>query len=247
MYVLGYFVLNIYSPAYLLPAYIFALPPLIYFFSQAEQRTLFWKGAAAICGLALLLNVFPAGIHYLTYHKYLSVNFNKTQDFLIRDINSRYPRQRANIFLDAIEPSTGGLIYSIFAEFLQYKGLPWERFDFKSNVKTEDLFLLNMENLNSPFSVFQNNKFFEISKGDYLIITPDSTTKNINKAYIQSLGKDYDLLFRTKSPLAFPNLNLKTPIKYFLSKRLSQGQKEKGVMINENLMHWPDYYVFIRK
>ena len=101
----------------------------------------------------------------------------------------------------------------------------------------------------APFPLFQNNKFFEISKGDYLIITADgSTTKNITPAYIQSLNKDYNLVFRTYSPLAFPNLNLKTLAKYLLSQRLSENQKIKqGVMVNENLMQWPDYYVFIRK
>jgi len=247
MYVLAFFILKIFGIYYLLPAYIFALPPLIYFFSQREQRTLLWKGAAAVCGVALLLNVFPTGIHYLTYYKYTPINFNKTIDFLIQDINSRYPHKRANIFLDAIDSSGGGGVYFMFAEFLQYKGLSWERFDFKSNVKMEDNFLLNIENFNPPFTVFQKNKFFEISKGDYLIVSPWGTKVNTTKAYIQSLNKDYDLLFKTKSPLAFPSFNLKTLVKYFLSKKLSENQKNEGLMINKNLIIWPDYYVFVKR
>jgi len=47
--------------------------------------------------------------------------------------------------------------------------------------------------------------------------------------------------------LAFPNLNLKTLVKYILSKRLPQNQRKEGLMLNENLMHWPDYYVFIKR
>jgi len=247
--VLTYFVLKIFSPAYLSPAYVFALPSLIYFFSQREQRTLLWKGAAAICGLVLIFNVFPSGIHYITYYKYLSINFNKTLDSLIKDINTRYPHQRADIFLDAIDPSTGVASYFIFTEFLQYEGLSWQRFDFKSSVKTEYNTSQYIKEFLSrfPFTIFQDNKFFEISKGGYLIITPDSTTKNISKAYIQSLSKDYDLLFRTKSPLAFPNLNLKTLVKYILAKRLTAEQKKEGLMINENLTQRPDYYVFIKR
>jgi hypothetical protein len=247
MYVMGYFVLNAYSPLYLLPAYIFTLPPLIYFFGQREHRTLLGKGAAAVCGAALLINIFPLGIHYLTYYKYLPINFNKTLDFLISDINSRYPDKRANIFLDAIEPNTGATAYFAFTEFLQYKGLSWERFDFKYDGQAEGTALLNTLRFELPFTVFKNTGFYKIESGDYLVVPSEATAKNITRAYIQSLNKDYQLLFRTKSPLAFPSFNLKTPVKYFLSQRLSRNQKEEGVMINENLMHWPDYYVFIKR
>jgi hypothetical protein len=251
MHVLGFFVLRIFSPSFLMPAYVFALPPLIYFFSRREQRTFFWKGVAAVCGLALFLNVLPAGIHYITYHKYLYLNFNKTVDFLIQDINSRYPRQRANIFFDALDYQAGASVhYLIFSEFLQYKGLTGNRFDFKSEVKFGDMdaWFLNIKDFNLPFTVFKNSEFYKTESGDYLIITPYSTTKNITKTYIQSLNRDYDLVFKTESPLEIPDFNLKTLAKYILSKRLSQSQKsEKGIMINENLIQRPDYYVFIRK
>jgi len=61
------------------------------------------------------------------------------------------------------------------------------------------------------------------------------------------LKKDYDLVFQTKSPLAFPNINLKTLAKYILSSRLTQKQKEEGLMVNENLIESPNYYVFIKR
>ena len=248
MFVLGYFVLNIYSPNYLLPAYIFALPPLIYFFSQREQRTLLFKGVAIACGVVLIFNVFPTGIHYLTYYKYLSVNFNKTLDFLISDINSRYPSQRANIFIDAVDPQSGAAVYFIFTNFLQYRGLSWERFNFKSSLKTGDAFRIKIQGSHPPFTVFQNNDAYKIQSGDYLIVPSEATTKNITSDYLQSLTKDYKLLSKTSSLLAFPNINLKTLAKYFLSETLSENQKMKqGLMINENLMQWPNYYVFIKR
>ena len=186
-YTLGYLALKMFSPSYLLPAYAFAIPPLIYFFSQKEARTIFWKVVAGIAGIALVFNVFPTGIHYITYFKYLSVNFNKTLDFLIEDINTKYPDKRANIFIDGVNQNIniGDAVYFIFEEFLQYKGLSWTRFDFKSSVETENKASDFISKL--PFSVFQKNKASEISKGDYLLITPDSTTKNINKDYIDSL------------------------------------------------------------
>ena len=249
MLVLGYLALNIFNPNTLFPAYIFALPPLIYFFNQRKQKALFLKGVATIAGVALLFNVFPTGINYLTYYKYLSVNFNKTLNFIVKDIYSRYPRQRANIFLDAVDPNAGIASYFIFTEFLQYKKLSWQQFDFKSNVKIKDdaSYLANNFLSRQPFTIFKGNKTFEISKGDYLVITPDSVTKNITGSYIQSLGQDYDLIFKTKSPLAFPDLNLKTLAKYILAKRLTTEQKKKGSMINENLTQSPDYYIFVKR
>ncbi len=250
MYVLALFALKIYGPYYLLPAYIFALPPIFYFLNQDKRKPLFFKLLMALCALIMILNVFPTGIHYLTFYKYLYVNFNKTVDFLISDVNSRYPDKRADIFIDALDYRAGASIpYFIFSEFLQYKGLTSDRFDFKSSVKIEDTdaWFRNIKEFNPPFTVFQNNNFYETKSGDYLIVPAEATAKNITKNYIQSLSKDYELVFKTESPLAFPNLNLKTPVKHLLSKRLSQSQKEKGAMINENLMHWPNYYVFVKR
>ncbi len=249
MFPMAYLALNMFGPSHFFPAYVFALPPLIYFFSQREFKGFYWKGAAVVCGVALIFNVFPTGIHYIAYYKYLSLNFNKTLDFFSQDINFRHSRQRANIFLDAVDPNTGIASYFIFTEFFQYKGLAWQQFDFKSNVKIKDdaPYLANDFLARQPFTIFKSNETFEISKGDYLVITPDSDTKNITGPYIQSLGQDYDLIFKTKSPLAFPNLNLKTLAKYILAKRLTPEQKKEGLLINENLMQWPNYYVFVKR
>ena len=250
MYVLAFFVLKIYGPYYLLPAYVFALPPIFYFLNQEKQKFPFLKSTITFCVFILALNTFPAGLHYLTFYKYLSLNFNKTMDFLVSDVNSRYPDKRADIFIDALDYRAGASIpYFIFSEFLQYKGLASDRFDFKSGFKIEDTdaWFQNIKKFNPPFTVFQNNNFSKEKGGDYLIVPAEASTKNISKDYVQSLSREYDLIFRTKSPLAFPNFNFKTLIKYFLSKKISPSQKEKGVMINENLMQWPNYYVFIRK
>lgn len=246
-YAMTYIVLHAYGPNYMLPVYIFALPPLIYFFSQKEQRTVFWKIIAVICGLIMIFNVFPSGLHQLTYYKYFSVNFNKMLDFLINDINTNHPNQKMNIFLAGTDLKGGRTgTYFILADFLEYRKLPSWHYDLKSNVPTP-----NPDKVYSyikfPFTVFESDQPSEIHSGDYLIVQPEATKINITKEYIQSLSKDYKLLFRTNSPLAFPNLNLKTLAKYLLSSRLSQTQKDEGVITNENLMRWPDYYVFIKK
>ncbi len=245
-YIAVFFALNMYGPYYLLPAYIFAFPSLIYFFNKEIPKNFFWKTAGAATGFVLIFNVLPSGIHYLTYNKYLPVNFNKTLDFLIQDIGSRHFNERANIFLDGVDRGTGRGAYFVLAEFIQFKGLSNEKFDLKSNTETENPSPL-IAKIDTPFTVFQKDELDKIVSGDYLIVSPQNTEKSINKNYLQSLGGDYKLVFKTESWFAFPQLNLKTLVKYFLSKRLSQNQKAGGVMVNENLMDWPDYYVFVRK
>lgn len=244
--VLGYLAINYYTPQYMLPAYVFSLPPLIYFLGQKELKNFYFKAAAVISGLVLIFNVFPEGIHQLTYYKYLPVNYNKMLDFMVKDINSRYPNKRANIFLYGIDPKGGGGIYYMDSEFLQYKGLSWNRFDLRANEKIEDKSLLSFKDFHPPFSVFQD-KFYEIKKGDYLIISPRITKVDVNQEFIQSLLKDYDLIFKTRSLLAFPDINLKTLAKYILSVKPLKDQEEKGIVVNKNLMNWPDYYVLIKK
>ena len=98
-YVAAFFLLNMYSPYYMLPVYLFALPVIFYFFERGMLRTVFWKSMLAVTILVLVLNAIPLGIHYLTYNKYVPINFNKTLEFLIEDINRRYEGHRVNIFL----------------------------------------------------------------------------------------------------------------------------------------------------
>lgn len=246
MYALAFFTLNIYSPYYLLPAYIFAIPAIIYFFQLPETKTILWKSALFLTALILVFNTIPTGFHYLTYYKYLPVNFNKTLNFLIQDINFQHSNERANVFLDGVDRGTGRGTYFVLADFLLYKGLPEERFDLKSNVLTENASPL-VSKIQLPFTIFRSDEPDEIKSGDYLIVLPQSAKINPSRNYVESLKKDYDLVFQTKSPFAFPNINLKTLVKEFLSKRMSQSQKSEGVLINENLMNWPNYYVFVRK
>ena len=245
-YALAFFVLNIYGPYYMLPAYIFAVPALIYFFGQPETKTFFWKSTVFITALVLIFNTLPTGLHYLTYYKYLPINFNKTLDFLVQNINSKYPSERADIFMDGVDRGSGRGAYFVMAEFLQFKGLSEKRFDLKSNVETENISPLESK-IQFPFTVFQRDEIDTIKSGDYLIVSPQSTKINPSENYLESLKKDYDLVFQTRSPLAFPNINLKTLVKYLLSKRMSPAQKSGGALINENLMNWPNYYVFVKR
>ncbi|MBI4680261.1 MAG: hypothetical protein HY753_03380 [Nitrospirae bacterium] len=237
-YVAAFFLLNMYSPYYMLPVYLFALPAIFYFFEQGVFQKVFWKSMLAVAILVLAVNTIPLGIHYITYNKYVPVNFNKTLDFLIADINRRYEGHRLNIFFDGVDRGGGSGVYFITGEFLKFKGLSIRRFDFKSDIearetgpfvgrrspfdKDADIEAVDPEHTykypDFPFEVFQPGPLPQVQSGDYLIVSPHST-KNVNNEYIEKLKDDYTLIFRTYSPLAFPRITLKTGLKYLLSKK----------------------------
>ena len=245
-YAVSLFALNMYGPYYLLPIYIVAVPALIYYLKDYLSKNVVWKLLFGLMALMMIFNAVPSGIHYLTFNKYLPINFNKTLDFLIRDIKIKHSNDQANIFLDGVDLAAGRGTYFIFGEFLEYKGLGLTRFNLRSNVFTEHPEPL-ISKISPPSTVFNSDVPSEIKSGDYLVIPPQANTKNITNGYLNLLKNDYKLVFQTKSPLAFPNLNLKILIKYLISKRLSQNQKASGLITNENLVERSDYYVFVKK
>lgn len=265
-YAAAYFILNMYTPYYFLPVYLFALPPIFYFLTRDRLRHFAWKSAVVVTVFVLVVNAVPLSIHYLTYNKYVPINFNRTLDFLVQDINKRYTDQRLAIFFDGVDRGTGRGVYYVVGEYLRFKGLAIDKFDFKSRNEALDPspFLghrspfdrdEDIERLNAqyrfaypkfPFTVFQPGPLPEIRKGDYLVVSPQSTA-SLDAAYLEHLKEDYDMVFKTDSPLAVPRLTLKTLVKYALVNWLTSEQKGKGFIVNENLWNWPDYYVFVKK
>ena len=77
----------------------------------------------------------------------------------------------------------------------------------------------------------------------------EAAAKNITKKYMESLGIDYELVFNTKSKFEFPQINLKILAKYIILQKQKKNSAltTKGVIISENLLDSPDYYVFIKK
>ncbi len=229
------------------------------------MKNLFWKATFVAATFVLITNTIPLGIHYITYNKYVPVNFNKTLDFLIADINRRYEGHRLNIFFDGVDRGTGRGVYFVAGEFLKFKGLSISRFDFKSDMearetgpfvgrrspfdKDADIEAVDPEHTykypDFPFEVFQPGPLSQVQSGDYLIVSPHST-KSFDSEYVEKLKDDYTMVFHTHSSLAFPRITLKTGIKYLMSRAITYEEKAK-MIINENLMNWPDYYVFVKK
>lgn len=262
-YVGVFLVLNMYSPYYLLPAYVFALPPAIHFMSRL--RNFFWKACLGATALVLVFNAIPLAIHYIAYNKYVPVNFNRTMDFLVDDINRRYVGERLNIFFDGVDRGAGRGTYFIAGEYLKFKGLSLRKFDFKSDIEARDATppvgraspFDNPDDVRAvdpggayaypqfPYSVYQPGPLPRVASGDYLVVSPQAT-RNFDDRYLSGLEKNYEMVFRTHSPLAVPRFDLKTLVKYFLSRSLEPARKSQ-LMLNENLWNWPDYYVFRRR
>lgn len=265
-YASAYFILNMYSPYYFLPVYLFALPPIFYFLTKERLRYFAWKSAVAVTIFVLVVNAVPLSIHYLSYNKYVPINFNRMLDFLVQDINKRYSDRRLAIFFDGVDRGTGRGVYFVVGEFLRFKGLAIDKFDLKSRNealdpssfpghrspfdKDEDIERLNARYQFTypkfPFTVFQPGPLPETRKGDYLVISPQSTA-NFDTAYLEHLKKDYYLAFKTDSSFAVPRVTLKTLVKYFMIQSVPTEQRSKGIIVSENLWNWPDYYVFIKK
>ena len=262
----AYLILNIYGPYYFLPVYLFALPPIFYFLTRDRLKQWGWKAAAMITVFVLTFNAVPASLHYLTYNKYVPINFNRTMDFLVQDVNRRYSGERLVIFFDGVDRGTGKGVYFVIGEFLRFKGLAIDKFDFKSRQEAldpgpfighrspfdrdEDIERLQARykfaNPQWPFTVFQPGPLPDIHSGDYLVVSPHSTA-NLDAAYLESLSKDYEMVFRADSMFAIPRVNLKMAVKYLMIRGLTSEQRGGRVIVNENLWNWPDYYVFMKR
>ncbi len=242
-YPLAFFVLHIQSSYYLLPAYAFALPALIYFFTR-DKLTWSWKIALFISGFIIIFSVIPSGLHTLTWLKAQPVNFNKTLDFLIEDIKQKYPNGKANIFMDAEQWD-----YFVLAEFLRFKGLSENQFDLKTNQKITPYSLLFVPiKIKPPYTIFSDEKTILISqplRGDYFVVSANGN-KRQGDDYDHSLDKDYQLIFSVKSRFIFPMVDIKSLARYLILKTPILN-KAVDTTKRTYIFDSPNYYVFIHK
>lgn len=266
VYVAAFLFLNMHGDYYLQPAYVFALPPMVWAMSRYLPYSRWAQYLSVIALVALSANTIPLGLHSITYYKYVPLNFNKAVDYLVDDIKHRDGALRANIFLYGVGPGVGNGHYYVFGEFLKFKGLPITRFDLKTASdgrgvlppyiaqspfdSKEELDLLNRGHQlripSIPYTVFQSDKKSPIQSGDYLVVSPLSE-KHVGSEIIRSLQQDYRLVYQTHSSWAVPSLSLKALLKYALSVGLNDKTKSEGFLISENILNWPDFYVFIKK
>ena len=260
-----FLVLNIYAPYYMLPAYMLGIPPFIKFVVVNHARGRFWNLQGCVIIGFTLLNAAPLAFHYLTYNKYVASNFHKTILFLVDDINRRYEGKRIPIYFEGVDRGNGRGVYYVAGEYLRFHGLSIRKFDLRSNidVASQEPFQGNASPLENeydlrrllrelpmqfpqyPFTVFQPGAITLPQAGDYLVLSPQSTLQ-LDAAMRSTLDRDYRLVFAAEGRFAVPRIGIKTVVKQVLMASLSDQDRQK-IIVNENLMNWPDYYVYVKK
>ncbi len=251
-FVCAYFVLNLSGMYYFQPAYVLALPPLFFYLPRLIKK-ISWRAVVVACAALMVLNALPVGLHYIAYYKYLPYNFERAVAFVKRDIEIKHADFPPSVFLDGVNRGTGKFMYFIYSEFFRLHGLRDDEYDMKSNVETDiekEGYFPFLEKVPTPFTVFKTGPLPQTQKGDYLILSSQSTDSQKspeNAAYIEWLKKDYDLVFATESRLAFPLVNLKNIGRYLLSLGAKPGERFLTISRHKPALESPDYYVFVKK
>jgi hypothetical protein len=84
-------------------------------------------------------------------------------------------------------------------------------------------------------------------RGDYRVVLP-AGERDVTEQYLASLRANYRLVFATHSPFAVPAYDAKTLVKEALAGRLTADQRTRqGLVVSENALERPDFYVFVHK
>jgi len=250
----AFIVLNLYAPNYMLPAYVFVLPPILRFLGRDGAWACSGWRVALVCVVFLMaVNTVPLGLHILSNLKYPPANSIAAMDAVARDLRVRSAQSsRPAIFLEGVAPELtaheANQTYDRDAYFnvagaLKRRGIPGDAFDLKSELPPKDPSIKpRNDDPAARYSAFTANRPSRPEPGDYFLITPNSITY-ITPAYIAQLSQAYDLVYRTPSgQWAIPNFSLRTAIKWWLIRH-----NQDRLMADRNILRWPDYYVFRKK
>lgn len=221
-YVIFYLIIGIrFCFHYLAPAYIFALPSLVYFIKKDLSLNKYF--AAITLTFALIIQIFisaPISFHLMSFYKNVPNNFQQTL-FFLRDYlseASQNENKRINLFLPGANKNTQVEAYLSFIEWLNFYGINEKHY----NLCTDqfDNRVWNLGERPEPYnkhSVFAKNDPDTIKKGDIFIIQPYSTR---NDKYISDLTRSSKIIYKTKSIFPeIPNLSIeiiKTAGKFIL-------------------------------
>ncbi len=250
LYAGAFFVLNLYSPYYFLPAYIFIIPPLLHFFlTTSLPDRIGWRVLATLAALVMVFNSIPTALHALSFNKHLPLNYGKTIDFLAADIRARDEGHRRRIFVDGVPRSRDKDVFFVYGEFLQYKGLRLSEFDLESRMVSDrpsGVVYLRDRYL-APYGAYGPGPAPEPKSGDYVVVSPDSLL-DVTPAYLRGLESDHRLVFATRSPWGIPRLDLKSVARRLLKGWLSEETKRRyGLILTDYPSPRTDFFVYVRK
>ena len=95
-----------------------------------------------------------------------------------------------------------------------------------------------------PFTVFQLGAITYPQAGDYLDHAPQYKLQ-LDAEMRSTLDRDYGLVFSAEGPFAVPRIGFKSVVKQLLMARVSDQDRQK-FNVTENLMNWPNYYVYVK-
>lgn len=209
LYSLAYLVLKIYSFHYSLPAYIFALLPLGYYF-HAYFKAKFIKTILFVCVVLYIFNALPSFLYQLNHYKAVPNNFANTIAFLDKYLSQN---PSTNIYLEGVNRASGVEVYNSFGKNIAFFG--HKDFDLLSDIGIDNE-ILGKSDEKSPYSVFRSNAIVEKKSGDLVILTPFNT-RNFDG------NKNYELLFESKVGFNLPMLNIKSILKIITLKLIGDG------------------------
>lgn len=221
MHLLSYIALNIWSFHYLLPAYIFAIFPIIFYFKKYITNKLV-KFIFYICIFIYIFNSIPAFIYQFNHYKTIPTNFQNTLTFI-----NNYLKEspNTNIYLYKVDSASNIEVYHSFIKYLEFMGN--NNFDLFTDMPINDE-LLDIKNKDAKYNVFKTNELTNPKQNDLIVLTPYSSI-NVDSKQIQ----DYELLFESKFGFNIPLLNIKTLLKYFIHLIAPNIFLQKNIFISD--------------
>ena len=216
---LAYLKLNMWAFHYPLPAYIFGVFAIGFYFRE-YFRVLFIRLVFFLCLALYILNQLPTFLHEFNHYKFVPINFNNTISFL-----DSYLKQnpKSNIHLYGVNRASNGEVYASFAKYLESRGNL--EFDLRSNVDPDN-FLLAIPQKDSKYSVFKSMENIDPKEGDLVVLSP-YTSILVDYSMLES----YELLYSSSIGFNMPLLNIKTLMKYFALKY------SNNLVISKNLFY----------
>jgi hypothetical protein len=244
-YCAEYLALNIYQPYYLTPSYIFLIPAICFYFKNTKLiKHISLKYLIILFLFLYSINILTTGIHYLTRQLYLPKNFKSTITALTIEIKKNNDIGiKPTIFIDGRYLNYGLGEYHLFEIFLKDNGLSSNNYDMASNLGAKPN--INPETIDWPrdqFQIYHQSAPVKVGRNDLLILTSEDD-RNPSLSIDKLKSENFVEIFRTESPLFFPQFNLKSLIKYFLIKHLDPSSLSK-IVKSENIDNSPDFYIF---
>ena len=231
-YGFSFFVLQLFSVYYFMPCYVMGFLPAIFF---AKKYFFKLKVVLIVCGILHCMINIPLALSIYTQTKILPPHYLKAMEFMAAHTKNSANSTSPNIFLLGQNRNADGLwLYKRAAMFLEHFGA--DNFNLKTN-KPNPLNVA-LSDRTSPFSIFNSLDVEQPKSGDLLYL--DCFSQDfITQDYIRTLNEKYTLIYHS-AYFGFYNLNIKTLLKYLISKTsIYEAYLSQNERISSNIFGSP--------